>query len=220
MISHLQIQRACRARLLTLSVATTGTAQLSATATGYARSSGSFLADGFAVGMELVASGFSTSGNNGTKYVTGVTASALAVQGGATVETVGTRTLAVGLPSSRVWENFGAFTPTAGVPYITERYLAGPTSLVTFATTGELEATPQYQVVVFAPSGKGSDALAGYADALLHHFKVGTALTLANGDTAMVRGDTGPFRAQIALDTPGWAAVSVTFPLRLYTFNT
>jgi hypothetical protein len=58
---------ALRGRVLTLSVATTGTTSLAATATGYTRAAGSFVTDGFKPGMEVLAAGFATSGNNGYK---------------------------------------------------------------------------------------------------------------------------------------------------------
>ena len=59
--------------------ATTGSANLSATATGYARTTGSFVTDGFRVGHTITASGFSNSTNNGRSVVTAVTATALTV---------------------------------------------------------------------------------------------------------------------------------------------
>jgi hypothetical protein len=59
--------------------AATGTVSLSATATGYARSAGSFVTDGFAVGQQVTASGFTNPANNGSSVVTTVTATALTV---------------------------------------------------------------------------------------------------------------------------------------------
>jgi hypothetical protein len=59
--------------------ATTGTVSLSATATGYARTAGSFVTDGFAVGQQVTASGFTNSANNGSSVVSAVTATALTV---------------------------------------------------------------------------------------------------------------------------------------------
>jgi hypothetical protein len=62
--------------------------QFSATATGYARSTGSFITNGFAVGDEITASGFTTTANNGRSTITAVTATALTVTktGGTTAE--------------------------------------------------------------------------------------------------------------------------------------
>lgn len=58
---------------------TTGSVSLSATATGYARTSSSFITNGFAVGQTIVASGFTNAANNGTSLITGVTATRLTV---------------------------------------------------------------------------------------------------------------------------------------------
>ncbi|MFI5214806.1 MAG: hypothetical protein ACHQU8_09745, partial [Gemmatimonadales bacterium] len=49
------------------------------TATGYARSTGSFINDGFAIGQTVVASGFAQAANNGFSTVTNVAALALTV---------------------------------------------------------------------------------------------------------------------------------------------
>jgi hypothetical protein len=58
---------------------TTGSATLAATATGYSRTTGSFITNGFAVGDEITASGFTTAANNGRSIVTAVTATDLTV---------------------------------------------------------------------------------------------------------------------------------------------
>jgi hypothetical protein len=52
---------------------------LSATAGGYTRNSGSFIAEGFIVGQDIVAAGFSNAANNGTSEITAVTATTLTV---------------------------------------------------------------------------------------------------------------------------------------------
>lgn len=52
---------------------------VSGTPDSYTRASGSFVADGFQVGMQITVSGFSTAANNGTKTVTAVTALALEI---------------------------------------------------------------------------------------------------------------------------------------------
>ena len=58
---------------------TTGSTSLSATATGYARASGSFISDCFRVGMEITASGFTDPANNGTSVITAMNATSLTV---------------------------------------------------------------------------------------------------------------------------------------------
>lgn len=58
---------------------TTGTATLQATATGYSRSSGSFIADGFLEGLPITATGFANPANNGPSVITAVDTTTLTV---------------------------------------------------------------------------------------------------------------------------------------------
>jgi hypothetical protein len=89
---------------------TTGAQSLSATATGYARASGSFITNGFVVGMQVNATGFTNAANNGLSTVTAVTATALTVTktGGTVVEAAGPgRTITASPPppsSLVVWD--------------------------------------------------------------------------------------------------------------------
>ena len=62
-----------------ITVSTTTITLLSATATGYARTVGSFVSEGFVVGDTVVADGFTNAQNNGSSVVTAVTATALTV---------------------------------------------------------------------------------------------------------------------------------------------
>jgi hypothetical protein len=68
------------------------TTLLSATATGYARATGSFVTDGYRVGQPILASGFTNAANNGRSVVTAVAATALTVTktGGTVAEAAGT----------------------------------------------------------------------------------------------------------------------------------
>ena len=59
--------------------ATTGSTTLSAGPEGYSRSSGSFITNGFVVGQQITASGFSNAANNGRSTITAVTATQLTV---------------------------------------------------------------------------------------------------------------------------------------------
>jgi hypothetical protein len=216
----LPMQRACRQHLLAAPVAVCAGHNLAATATGYTKSPGGhFITEGFAVGMEILVSGFTTPSNNGVKLITAITELSISVAGGATAEGAGNQHRIEGvIPTRRAWENV-AFAPEEGFPYILERWLGGPTTLVTTTRDGWVEATPQYQIILYTPTGVGMDAAAAYADAILAHFRPGVAITDATGVVARVRGDTGPFRAALALDTPGFAALSVTIPLRVETRN-
>lgn len=213
------IQLALRAHLNTLSVVTTGSVTLSATATGYARSSGSFIDDGFAEGLELDASGFTKSANNGAHVVTAVTATELTVDGATSAESAASgRTLAVGVPSRVAWEG-DDFTREPGWPHFEEQYIPGPTPQITLGPLGQLELTPQYQVQVHVPENTGSLGGRRYTDALKKHFAPRTAIAVGS-DTLRVRADGGPFGDQFVRRVPGWMVAPLTFPLRIRTANT
>jgi len=223
MIDYDAIQEAIRTHLLTLVVATTGSTSLSATATGYARSAGSFLDDGFRAGMELEASGFGNASNNGTKVVTQATALALTCEGTATETEAAGRTLTVGLPSTRAWENEELAPgpdPEPGVPWFREQFLPGPGPTQIFTTpTARLELEPQYVAHVNTPEGWGKDAPRRYADAVARHFTPRTSIALASGDTLRVRTDTGPGPGQLIRTRPGFVTSPVAIPFRLQTPN-
>jgi hypothetical protein len=209
MIDHRSYQLALRDKLLTLEVVTTGSTSLGATSTGYSRASGSFLTDGFAVGMEVVGNGFIQGANNEAKTITAVTALALTCAG---------RTISVGLPELRAWENVPV-TPVTGRPYIREQYIPGPLARETLGAFGRLEARPMYGIGVYGVTNTGLGGVLDYADALLTLFAPGTAIVASNGDTLRVRSDTAPFRGQLMQHESGWAMVLVTVPLRVRTTN-
>jgi hypothetical protein len=214
-ISHTALQLALRARLLTLSLATTGSVSLSATATGYARTTGSFYADGFWPGQELATAGFAS---NGTRVITQVTPTMLTVSSPITPEAAAAgRTLSVGLPSSRAWENV-TFTPVTGVPWVEEQYIPGPTVQSTMGPNGLLIAEPMVAVLTHCASDTGLTA-ARYADAVLTLFAPRQSIPLTNGDVLRVRGDVGPFVGQLQQSQPGFAVKPVTIPCRVYTPN-
>ncbi len=224
MIDHTSLQLAARARALTLQVCTTGLVTLSATSTGFARTAGSFVTDGFAVGMELLAAGFGVSGNNTRFTITAVTALAITcadpVNGSPTAEAAAAgRSLTVGMPGDFAFEDID-FTPTTGRPYAEESYQPGPAiNQQTLGPNGTINAYPLYLVRFYAPAGTGLHALTKPADALITLFAPRTPLTLTNGDVARVRTDVGPSRGPIREEKPGWAVVLVSIPLWLQTAN-
>ncbi len=216
MIDNLAIQLALRTRALTLSVATTGSMSLSATASGYARTTGSFVTDGFVRGMEVQPTGFT---NNPVGTITAVAPLTLTINGGRTVETsASSRTLSVGLPSDRAWEGV-QFTPTEGKPYVGEQYIPGPSSQVTMGPLGDIEFTGLYQLQVNVPANSGISADGKYADKILNLFPPRTAITLSTGDVLRVRSDVNPYRGQRLYPSPGWAVIPITIPFRLRTAN-
>lgn len=234
MIADIDMQLAMRTRALTLSVATTGAISLAATSTGFTRAAGSFYTDGLWPGMEIVASGFGNAANNGTGVITEVTSATaikvtmytsayvngmLVVTRSATVAegAAGGRTLAVGLPSLRAWENVN-FAPESGIPFVEEQFIPGPMAQVTMGPNGDLEVLPQYSLQVNLPSGTGLTP-ARYTDALRRLFPPRAFLTLANGDVLRVRQDVGPFVGQLQQSQPGFAVKPITIPFRLRTAN-
>lgn len=219
MISHTAALIALRTQALTLSVATTGSTTLTATTTGYLRADGgSFLTDGFAVGMEITPSGFAS---NPVDVLTGVTATTLTTRTARASETSGSgRTIAVGLPALRAWENVD-FTPTAGRWYVDEDYLPGPVEQQTFGGVGgEIETLPQYVLKLYGSANTGATALYKVADALLALFAPKRTLTLSTGDTVAVRTSPAPYRGQLLPSDTGWSLVTVTIPLRSRSANT
>jgi len=225
MVDHRAILASMRARLATLAVCTTGATDLSASATGYARAAGSFLTDGFAPGMEILASGFTAAANNGRSVITAVAALALTVRktGGTSAEAAAAgRTLAVGLPAAWGGENTD-LVGLSGVPYVEEEYLPGPAEVETLGPLGRMLAAPTYDLTIgFANGGTvqstGTDALYRYAAAILALFPPELILTLSTGEFLHVRADEAPFQEQLERDERG-SSVVVSIPLRLYTYN-
>jgi hypothetical protein len=221
-VSHDIMQNAMRTRALTLSVCTTGSISMSTTATTYVRATGSFIADGFAVGMEITPSGFTTS--TVSVIIGPLTATTITVKGPLAVDAAGAgRTLTVGFPSLRTFENAALNTsdglPVTGQPYAEENYLPGPSGQVTIGSNGQIEVTPMYSLKINVPIKTGISADGRYADALLDLFTPRTAITLSNGDILRVRTDVGPFRGQRLLASPGFSVIPITIPFRLRTAN-
>ena len=95
---------------------------MSASGAVYTRESGSFIEDGFAIGMEVRASGFTQSNANGYGNVTDVADLTLTVDRAlATDDAADDRILVVGLPAHRGWENV-AFEATVGRAHVEESY--------------------------------------------------------------------------------------------------
>ena len=220
MIDHFELQTALRTRLLTLSVASCSGVDLSATGAVFTRASGSFLTDGFSPGMEVTGAGFSNAANNDDFTVTGVTALTLTVDGSLTTEAAGSgKTLTVGLPAARAWENI-AFTPTTGAPWIEEQLIPAGTRQISVGPGGTLETRVLYQIQVHVPEDQGIGAPTRYADTILTLFTPRTQITFDTTETARVRTDTGPYRGQMLRRRQGFVTVPVTIPLEIWTENT
>jgi hypothetical protein len=218
-LDHVAIQMAARNWARTLVVTTTGAVTLSATATGYARTVGSFYDDNLWPGMEITPAGFAT---NTPRVITAVTPLTVTVSGTVPVESAAAgRSLTVGLPSRRAWVNEAFTPPLQGVPYVEEGYLPGPPAgQVTIGPLGEIEAEPTYVLNVSLPAGTGL-TIDRYTDALYRLFAPRTAIPLANGDVVRVRSDPAgaPTPSPTQQGETGFAVKVFRAPLRIRTSN-
>lgn len=196
-----------------------GTPTFSASA--FTRAAGSFLTDGFVVGMEVTPAAF---GVNGLGVVTAVTATDLSLTGMRVAEVAASgRTLSVGLPALRAYENI-PFTPISGRPYIAEEY--SPSTLrvkTTPVRLGRTEETGDYFLTWYGVTavagipGVGTAALRKSVDALALLFAPGTDL-IAGAHVLTVREDIGPQAGQV-IPLTGFAALQLKIPWRAQSRN-
>lgn len=241
MIDEVQALTALRSRYLTMEILSTGAQSIAATATGFTRNAGSFLDDGFAIGMEVTSSGFSTPANNGKGVVTEVTAGELLVtkkqlgtEGGVptvvaglanVVEAAGSgRTIAALLPMLREFDNTEV-KRVAGVPFIRDAFVPAGTHLATYpADGGQVEDSGLYVVTWFGLAGQGTGAILRGTGALLRRFAPGTPMTMSDGNIVRVRGESPseprPQGGQITPIDGGWAYRQVQIPWRARSRNT
>ena len=213
MIDNTLVHLALRSRLLTLSVATTGSATLGVTGVGsiFTRTAGSFLTDGFATGMELVSTGFAAA-NNVTATVLSVSALAMTVNVALVDDApAAARTLAVGVPALFALTNID-FDMVTGRPYISEDFVPGPAAQVTLGPLGAVETFPLYTVNLFGVANTGLQALTRMADAILTLFAPRTDIVLSTGDVVRIRSSPAPYAGPLTQASPGWAFVPVTIP--------
>lgn len=216
MTDHLAVQLSMRGRLLALMVCGTGVVELSATATGYHRATGSFIDDKFEAGMEVTPAGFAAVG---VGSIIEVTDTDLKILGGRTAEGMsGGRSLTVGLPKMRAWDN-RTVTPTPGVPYLDEQYLRGPNRLGGISKFGRKTGEPMYLARINVPLNTGSGAGSKYADAIVDLYPPSDVVGLPGGVTLEIRGDVAPYGGQLLKKGDDFAGVLCTVPLRVYSIN-
>lgn len=187
-------QIALRARAITLVACTTGSTTLGQSAAGFTRSSGSFISDGFKPGMEVSPSGFLATD---ARVLTNVTSGLLTVRGGlsALAEASG-RTLAVGLPETRKFENRDTELATDIKPFVEEEYVPRPPVMRTMPAQGAtLVETGEWVLRWYGLTGYDIPGLRKPVDALLALFTPGTRIT-AGAFSLRVQGgpgEPGPF---------------------------
>lgn len=222
MIDHGRYHLAARARLRSFVAAETVDAIASA-GSQFTRTAGSFLADGFAPGMEVLAAGFPGAAQNGLAIVTRVETLTLTVDRAlGTASASASHSVTAGVPDFFLMENAEEATrsPSPGRPWMAESYLPGsPSAQRTFGTGGQVEVLPSYVARVYVPENSGALAARRYTDAVIRHFPPGLPLALASGEFGWVRWDQGPFPSPLTYAMPGFAGVTVTIPLRIRTPN-
>lgn len=210
---------AFRSRLLDTVVATTGSATLARTTTGYTRAAGSFVTDGFEPGMEFLEAGFPT---NGYQIVKSVAAGTLLTEGALTASGAAAgRSLTAGIPEGRAWDG-STFTPTAGRWYIEEALVPGTHVVRTMPmASAYAENDGLYVITAYGLSGKGAYALDRFADAVLSMFTPGTSFTLSDGTAVRIPAELGPTAGQITpIDGGLSSAITIEIPYLANSLNT
>lgn len=216
MIDHGAALLALRNRALSLVVCTTGVTTLAATATGFSRTAGSFVTDGFLPGMEVTPVGYA---DTTPAVIEAVTALNLTTTTPRTVEAAaGNRSLSVGLPAIAAWENIET-TPITGRPFLEEGYVPATMRAITYPlSNGTAEETGLYVLRWYGLSDFGSAAIRKCLGALTALFTPGTVLT-AGSNSLRVRGDIGPIPSPLIPQKGGWTIATISIPWRAYSQN-
>jgi len=216
-MANTDVDLAFRARCEALVVATTGVTTLSATATGYARASGSFVDDGFAVGMEVAPDGFPET-SVGT--ILRVEPLRLTIYKGRTAAAAaGSRSLTAGLPALRIWDNRQG-SPDPMINYVEGEFMTQPGLLLSApADGGTREDRGLYVLRWYGVSDFGALGLRRCVDALMERFTPHTTFAAGATDVVRIRGDATPDASRITQRPSGHALVTLTFPWRVYRRN-
>ncbi len=201
MLNLADVRDAMRARLTATVLATTGLVTLVATTTGYTRSTGSFLTDGFRVGMPITPTGFTA---NPSDVIETVSALAITTKGTRTAQAAGaSRALVATLPLNRAFDG-ELLVPVAGAWSLREEFVPATPQTITSAPNGGLTINQGlYFATFYAPDVYGNDALDAMTQRVLERFASGTQLD-ANGVVMWVPNVPGPAPGQtLASDTPG-----------------
>lgn len=215
MIDLLAAHLALRNRALAFAGPATGTMALAATADGYSRATGSFVTDGFQVGMEITPAGFAT---NTVDTIKSVTATNLyTVKARAVEVSAGSRSISVGLPALRAWEG-DVFTPTIGRQYIDEDFSQDTSVLLGARDGGQVQEQGLYVLKWYGLTGYGMAGLRKSVDTLKLLFAPGTSLT-AGSNVVRVRTDIAPNTGGLVHLASGYSVLVLTVPWWSLTTN-
>ncbi len=215
-MANTDVDLAFRARCISLTVVSTGESILSATATGYARTSGSFVTDGFEVGMEVVPAGFPETASGTILRVEPLRLTIY--QGRQVAASAAARSLTVGLPVLRIWDN-KAGSPDPMVPYVEGEFMTQPGELLSASAQGGYrEDRGLFVLRWYGIADFGALGLRRCVDALMELFTPHTTFT-AGTDVVRIRGDSTPDASRVTQRASGHALVTLTFPWRVYRRN-
>lgn len=216
MLDHELVLLAMRANLLTAVAAETGVMTLAATVDGYTRTAGSFITDGFCAGMEVVPDGFA---DNTVANIESVTALKITIDAARPAESeAGSRSLTVGMPVLRAWENVEN-QRIAGRWYLREEYIPGAGEVIGVGPTSKVEYIPLYILHVEGLADVDVTALFRVVQSILDAFPPMLAIVLDNNDIVRVRTMPAPYASQILSRNTGAPESVVTIPLVARTSN-
>ena len=170
------LRAAFRARLLT-AVDIDVTVAVTVAGGVFTRASGSWIADGFAIGQELKVSGAAI----GTMLVKGIEEAKLVTTSAAGGS--GAARFIVGLPSAVAWE--GAKFAPKGSPFAVEKVQMAGSTRRSFGPNGLIQHRALMHCNLFYPAQGATLAIERMTGALMQHFRPGTDL-IHGGDAARV----------------------------------
>jgi hypothetical protein len=219
MISELDIQLALRNRFLTLQVVASGALSLQALATGgtagksaIKRTVGSWLDDGFAVGMEVTPAGFVKAANLVPLAVVDVTATHLTVNEVLVNEAAAAgRSVTCLMPSQHALEN-EELEVDPFKPYFIEQYIPGVPEERGVGPDVPIYLNPIWRVLFYFPENSGI-GVKRYAEKARALYPPGLVLHAAGQDIARVDWNPGPQCGELVPDRPGWSVQPVIVPV-------
>lgn len=199
-----------RARLVATVVASTGLATLSTTSTGYARTTGSFLDDGFVRGMEVTPTGFS---HSAVEVVTDVQALTMTVRTTHPQQAAApNRSLAAKLPQRRAFDG-RVIEPVADTLMLREEYVPAPPDTITTSPRGGLtNESGFYLVTLFAPVDVAEWVLDAMGQALRRRFSGGTIIAAGSVAIRCTQRPGASLGQILPYETPGVAFRTVRIP--------